>query len=354
MTVGIEDLARSVASLDQSWEQRAQQQLDRLAIPRGSLGRLMELGRQYAAVRTTLQPEVRRKRIYTFAADHGVTAEGVSAFPREVTRQMVINFMRGGAGINVLARHAGAEVAIVDIGVDHDFTDIEGLLMRKVRYGTGNIAREHAMRREEALQAMEIGADLACAAADEGIDLLGTGDMGIGNTTPSSAVIAAFSGLDAAQVTGRGTGIGEQEMAHKIAVVRTAIETHRPDPHDPVDVLSKVGGLEIAGIAGLVVGAASRKIPVVIDGFISGAGALIACELNSRISRYLVAAHRSVERGHTVMLERMNLVPLLDLDMRLGEGTGAALGMGLVEAGVKILTEVLTFDNAGVTEGRSE
>ena len=344
-------LAESIQPLDETYLKRAQDRLDSLAVPRGSLGRLMDLGKQYSAVRRNPLPVLKRKKIVTFAADHGVVEEGVSAFSQEVTPQMVFNFMRGGAGINVLARHVGADVTVVDIGVAYDFPEIEGLVSRKVARGTKNMTKEPAMTRAEALQALETGAGLAAEAARDGVDIIGTGDMGIGNTTPSSAIIAVVSGLPPAEVTSRGTGISDSSLGVKVDAIERAIELHRPDRQDPIDVLAKVGGLEIAGIAGLIVGAAAENIPVVIDGFISTAGAVIACGLNSVISQYLVAAHLSVEKGHRAMLEHIGLEPLLDLNLRLGEGTGAALGISLVEAGVKVLTEMLTFDEAGVTRG---
>ncbi len=347
----IEKCVSSIQPLDEIWLTRAQEQLDKLAIPLGSLGRLMQLGKQYAAIRKTIKPAIRDKRIFTFAADHGVVAEGVSAFPQEVTRQMVFNFMRGGAGVNVLGRHAGATVTVVDIGVDYDFEDVDGLVKRKVARGTRNMAIESAMSRDEALQAIGVGIELAREAARQGTDLVGTGDMGIGNTTPSSAIIAVLSGCSAAEVTGRGTGIGDDALQKKVETIERALALHNPDPADPIGVLAAVGGLEIAGIAGLIIGASSEGIPVVIDGFISGAGAVVACALNPVIRQYLFAAHLSMEKGHRSMLDYMGLEPLLDLDLRLGEGTGAALGIGLVEAGAKILTEMLTFEEAGVTEG---
>ena len=350
--VNLEETLKMIRPLDAASLQKAQERLDNLAIPRGSLGRLMELGKQVAGITGRTRPVISRKRIVTFAADHGVVAEGVSAFPKEVTRQMVFNFMRGGAGINVLARHAGAEVMVVDIGVDYDFPARDGLTIKKVARGTGNMAREPAMTRHEAIQAMEVGIELARQAERDTVDIIGTGDMGIGNTTPSSAIIAALSGVPVADVTSRGTGISDHALKAKIAAIEKALALHKPDPRDPLDVLSKVGGLEIAGIAGLVIGAAAGRIPIVIDGFISTAGALIAYEMNPVIGGYFFASHLSVEKGHQAMLDRMKLRPLLDLDLRLGEGTGAALGMFLVEAGVKILTEMLTFDEAGVTSGQ--
>ena len=340
-----------IKPLDQEYLQKAQERIDQLTMPRGSLGRLLELGRQFAGITHQLKPRISKKRIFTFAADHGVVAEGVSAFPKEVTAQMVFNFIHGGAGINVLARHVGAEVTIVDIGVDYEFPQLEGLLAKKVARGTRNMAHEPAMTMEEAVMAMEVGIELAQQAAQDGVDIIGTGDMGIGNTTASSAIIAAFSGLPVEDLTSRGTGINDTMLKAKVATIEKALALHKPDPQDPLDVLSKVGGLEIAGIAGLVIGAAASRIPVVIDGFISTAGALIAYEMQPVISQYLVAAHESVEKGHKVMLERMRLKPLLNLDLRLGEGTGAALGISLVEAGVKILSEMHTFAEAGVADG---
>jgi len=347
----LQEILQKIKPLDEMCLKKAQERLDRLAIPRGSLGRLMDLGKQYAAARRNLMPKISKRKIFTFAADHGVVEEGVSAFPSEVTRQMVFNFVRGGAGINVLARHVDAEVTVVDIGVDYDFSDMDGLKIRKIARGTKNMVKEPAMTRDEALNAMEVGIEMAKEAAQYGVDIIGTGDMGIGNTTPSSAIIAVFSGLPASEVTSRGTGISDESMKIKIETIEKALLLHRPAKDDPLDVLSKVGGLEIAGIAGLIIGAAAERIPVVIDGFISTAGAVVAYEMKHAICDYLFASHLSVEKGHRVMLELMELKPLLDLNMRLGEGTGAALGISLVEAGVKILTEVLTFDEAGVTEG---
>ncbi len=350
----IEACVSRIGPPDPAAIQKAQSRLDNLAIPRGSLGRLMELGRAVAGIRQDPMPAITKKAICTFAADHGITEEGVSAFPREVTRQMVFNFMRGGAGINVLAAHAGAEIMVVDIGVDYDFPDMPGLIKKKIARGTKNFAREPAMTRQETLDAIRVGIELAVDCARSGVDIVGTGDMGIGNTTPSSALIAAFAGLSAAEVTSRGTGIHDGVLEKKIAVIDSALQKHMPRPEDPIDVLSKVGGLEIAGICGFVLGAASENIPVVIDGFISTAGALVAWEMCPAVGDYMIAAHLSVEKGHTVMLDRMGLKPLLDLDMRLGEGTGAALGMFMAEAGVKVLTRMLTFDEAGVAEGECD
>ncbi len=326
------------------------QKLDRLTKPQGSLGRLEELAVQYCAITGERKPAVPRGVVFTLAADHGVVEEGVSAYPRDVTAQMVLNFLRGGAGVNVLARHAGVEVQVVDIGVAHRFEVLPGLLDRKVRMGTGNLAREVAMSRESAEQAVLVGVELATDAIREGTGLIGTGEMGIGNTTASAAITAAMTRSNVNDVTGRGTGIDEQARRKKVDVIERALQLHRPNVDDPVDVLSKVGGLEIAGIAGLILGAAAGRVPVVLDGFIAGAAALIACGLQPRCRRYLIASHRSVEPGHQIVLAHLGLTPLLDLDLRLGEGTGACLGMGLVQAAVKILTEMATFGEAGVSD----
>jgi nicotinate-nucleotide--dimethylbenzimidazole phosphoribosyltransferase len=326
-----------------------QARLDRQTKPRGSLGRLEELASRFVAI--TGREEIRRKTVFTFAGDHGVTEEGVSAFPREVTPQMVLNFLDKGAAINALARHAGADVVVVDMGVDFDFSPHPGLLLKKVGRGTANFARGPAMSRAEAVRCLETGIAIAFDCVQRGIDLVGTGDMGIGNTTPSAAIAAVFTGRPVEGVTFRGTGIDDEGLARKIRVIQEGLRINSPDPSDPVDVLAKVGGYEIGGIAGLVLGCAAAGIPVVIDGFISTAGALVASELHPCVREYIFAAHRSVEIGHTGMLERIGQPPLLDLGMRLGEGTGAALAMTLVEGALRSLREVRTFEEAGVSEG---
>ena len=328
----------------------AQGRLDRLTKPLGSLGRLEELAVHYARITGEVKPNIPRGVVFTFAADHGVAREGVSAYPSEVTPQMVLNFLRGGAGVNVLARHTGVEVRVIDIGVAYDFGPVPGLLQKKIMHGTNNLLREPAMTRAQAVQALEVGIELATDAGREGIGLFGTGEMGIGNTTPSAAITALMTGQPVADVTGRGTGIDEAGHARKVGVIQQALDRHRPDRADALDVLAKVGGLEIAGLAGLMLGAAAARVPVVLDGFIAGAAALVAVGLQPLCRDYFIASHRSVERGHQAILEWLALKPLLDLDLRLGEGTGACLGMGLVHASIKILTEMATFDEAGVTE----
>lgn len=326
-----------------------QGRIDRQAKPQGSLGRLEEFACRFAAI--TGHHASAKKAVFTFAGDHGVTAEGISAFPREVTPQMVFNFIEGGAAINALARHVGADVIVVDMGVDYEFKPMPGLLDKKIGRGTANLAKGPAMSRQEAIRCLETGIELAIWCRDAGIDLVGTGDMGIGNTTPSAAIAAVFTKLPVHLVTHRGTGIDEAALARKIRVIEAGLRINSPDPADPIDVLAKVGGYEIGGIAGLIIGCAALSIPVVIDGFISTAGALIASELHPHVRDYLFAAHRSAEIGHIHMLERIRLRPILDLDMRLGEGTGAVLAMGLIEAALRALREVKTFDEAGVAKG---
>jgi nicotinate-nucleotide--dimethylbenzimidazole phosphoribosyltransferase len=332
---------------------QAQARLDRLTKPIGSLGRLEELAAHYVMITGEMNPKIPRGAVYTFAADHGVTVEGVSAYPSAVTPQMVLNFLRGGAGVNVLARHVGIEVRVVDIGVAFDFESAPGLIQRKVMPGTKNLMVESAMSLAQAEQALHVGIELATEAAQEGIGLIGTGEMGIGNTTASSAIAAVMTGRSVAEVTGRGTGIDDASHARKIEVIERALALHQLDAADAMEVLAKVGGVEIGGLAGLMLGAAAARIPVVLDGFIAGAAALIAVGLQPRCKDYLIASHRSVERGHQAILDHLGLKPLLDLDLRLGEGTGACLGMGLVCGAIKILTEMATFDEAGVSERRT-
>jgi len=350
----IEAVVRRIGPVDAAVADRVQRRLDKLTKPRGSLGKLEDLARRYAAIRRQELPRLERKLILTLAADHGVTEEGVSAFPKEVTAQMVYNFLRGGGGINVLARHVGARVLVVDIGVDHEFPPQEGLILRKVAHGTRNICKGPAMRPREMVEAVKVGLGLVDEGAAGGADILGTGDMGIGNTTPSSAILAVMTGMAVEQATGRGSGVDGDALARKVAVIRRAIEVNAPDPDDPWDVLGKLGGLEIAGIVGILLGAAARCIPVVVDGFISGAAALVACRAQPLVAEYLFASHRSDERAHGALLQHLGAEPLLDLNLRLGEGTGAALGIGLVEAGVRVLSEMATFGEAGVSESEAE
>jgi nicotinate-nucleotide--dimethylbenzimidazole phosphoribosyltransferase len=314
----------------------------------------MDLAVDLAGMTGSARPPVARKAIVTMAGDHGVTAEGVSKYPSEVTGQMVRNFVAGGAGINALARQAGARVIVVDMGVAADLSDLAAsgaIVSKRVAPGTRNIAAGPAMTRDEATRAVEAGIQLARDLAST-VDVFGTGDMGIGNTTPSTAIVAVLTGAPAEDVTGRGTGIDDGQLAVKVAAVKRALDVNRPDPSDGLDVLSKVGGFEIGGIAGLILGAAAAHRPVVVDGFISTAAALVAQSLAPPSVDYMIAAHRSAENGHAVMQRRLGKEPLLDLGMRLGEGTGAALAMNIVEAAARILTDVATFEEASVSKAK--
>ncbi len=350
------EVLEAIVPVDASYYAKAQARLDNLTKPKGSLGRLEEIARRIVAISRNMRPSLKRKVIFTMAADHGVCEEGISAYPQEVTPQMVYNFLRGGAGINVLAKHVGAEVIVVDMGVKEKIKNqkskIKNFIDKKVAFGTKNFAREPAMTREEAVKAVIGGIEVFQEAyTDKEINIIGVGDMGIGNTTSSSAIVAAITGDDAALVTGRGTGIDDVSYIRKIEVIKKALSMHNPNPKDPIDVLSKVGGFEIGGLAGVILAAASKKVPVVVDGFIASCGALIAFELCPGVRDYLIFAHQSVEAGQLSILRRVDQKPLLNLEMRLGEGTGAALGIGIADAAVKIFIEMATFSEAGVSEG---
>jgi nicotinate-nucleotide--dimethylbenzimidazole phosphoribosyltransferase len=344
------EVISAIRPLDAGAMRAARRRQDELTKPQGSLGRLEELATKLAGITGKPRPRLAHKAVIVMAADHGVAAEGVSAYPQAVTAQMVRNFLAGGAAINILARRAGARVVVVDMGVAADLPDHAGLVNRKLGHGTQNMASGPAMSPEGALAAIAAGVEIVGAEADRGLDLVGTGDMGIGNTTASSAIVAAITGAAVAEVTGRGTGLDEAGWRRKVAVIERALAVNRPDRADPLDVLGKLGGYEIAGLVGVILGAAGRRIPVVLDGFISGAAALIATELCPLARDYLIAAHNSVEIGHRIMLERMELAPLLNLDLRLGEGTGAAMAMHLIDDAVAILDEMATFKEAGVSE----
>ena len=346
----IKEAIRRIGELDRNLMEKAQERLDTLTKPQGSLGRLEELAKLIVGITRKEDPDFQNKVIFTLASDQGVMEEGVSAYPQEVTTQMVYNFLRGGAAINVLASHIGARVIIADMGVDGDLKPHPRLIIRKISYGSKNMVKGPAMTKEEAVNSIEAGMEIFEDEYRKGIDIIGTGDMGIGNTTPSSALTALFTGRPVEEVTGRGTGINDRTLRNKIEVIKKALELNKPDPGDPLDVLSKVGGFAIGGLCGIMIAAASKRIPVVIDGFISGAAALIAYHLEAKIKDYLIASHCSVERGHRVILEHMGLTPLLELGLRLGEGTGAALGISLTEASIKIMTEMATFRSAGVSE----
>ena len=335
---------------DQSAMDAARARQDTLTKPQGSLGRLEELSITLAGIFMDPIPKINRKAVILAAGDHGVVAEGVSAYPQEVTPAMVGNFLAGGAAINVLARHVGASIVVLDAGVAADLPDDSAMRAVKIGRGTANMAIGPAMSREDAIKCIEAG----IAAADEqiakGADLIAFGDMGIGNTTPSSAITAVVTGADPSVTTGRGTGLDDPALAHKVEVVRRSIEVNKPDAKDGLDLLAKVGGFEIGMLAGAMLGTAAAHRPAVVDGFISGAAALIAWTLAPTLSHYLIASHQSVEPGHRIGMETMGLTPLLDMGMRLGEGSGATLAMPIIEAAAKCLAEMATFADAGVAE----
>ncbi|MFA5863568.1 MAG: nicotinate-nucleotide--dimethylbenzimidazole phosphoribosyltransferase [Phycisphaerae bacterium] len=348
----LESTIKRIELQDRVWRQKATERLDKLTMPHWALGRLLDMGQDLAGITRSINPPVRRKAIVVMAADHGVAAEGVSKYPQEVTGQMVHNFVNGGAGINALARLAGARVVVVDMGVAGDLSALVQagkIVSKRMAAGTKNIVRGPAMSRDEAIRCIEAGIEIV-RDLDPSIDLFGTGDMGIANTTASSAVAAVITGCSVSEVTGHGTGIDDKQFAHKVSVINKVLEINRPNSADGLDVLAKVGGFEIGGIVGLILGAAAERKPILVDGFISSAGALIAKLLAPPAVEYMFVAHNSVEQGHRCMHKFLGKEPLLDLNLRLGEGTGAALAMNLIEAAARILTEVATFDEAGVSK----
>jgi nicotinate-nucleotide--dimethylbenzimidazole phosphoribosyltransferase len=346
----IDQTIQRIKPLNKVAMEAARQRQGILTKPGGSLGALEELSVKVAGITGSERPRIGRKTIITMAGDHGVTELGVSAYPSEVTAQMVFNFLSGGAGINVLARHVGASVIVVDMGVACDIPDDPRLLNKKVGYGTKNMVAGLAMSREEATRSVETGIEIIEEEVKGGLDIVGTGDMGIGNTTASAAITSAMTGISPFEATGRGTGVDDEIFERKVRVVENALSLHNPDPDDGLDILSKIGGFEIGGLVGVIIGAAAKGVPVVIDGYISGAAALIATVLAPSCRDYLIASHVSVEKGHRAALKHLRLKPLFDLEMRLGEGTGSALAISIVEAACKILDEMATFDEAGVSK----
>jgi len=346
----IKKVSKNISGIDHEITRQAQERLDNLTKPLGSLGRLEELAKQICGITGKTSLTLENKVIFTLAADHGVTDEGISAYPKEVTAQMVYNFIGGGAGINVLAKHVGARVVVVDMGVASDLKPNPGLRVKKINYGTKNMAKGPAMSRDEAIKAICAGIEVFEEELKRGVDIAGTGEMGIGNTTSASAITAVFTGKSVEEVSGKGAGLDDSGLRNKIEVIKKSLIINKPDATDAIDVLSKVGGFEIAGLAGIILAAAYYKTPVVIDGFISGAAALIAFKIEPKVKDYMIAAHKSQEGGHKIILEHIGLRPLLDLDLRLGEGTGGALGIGLADAAIKILTQMATFKSANVSE----
>lgn len=351
MSVLLERTVAAVVPLSAAALAAGQERHSQLTKPRGSLGRLEELGVRLCGMYAACPPPAAEPAaVVVFAADHGVHAQGVSPWPQEVTAQMVANFLSGGAAINVLAARAGAQVRVVDVGVAADVPPAAGLVSAKVRAGTADLSVEPAMTAEEAVQAVEVGISQANALVDEGVRLLVAGDMGIANTTASAALVSVFTGRTPEEVTGRGTGIDDETLSRKTQVVSRALARHRPSAAEPLDALARVGGLEHAAITGFLLGAAARRTPVVVDGVIACAAALVARSLAPEAVGYFVAGHRSAEPGASAALEHLGLDPLIDLDLRLGEGSGAALAVPLVQSAAAVLREMATFDSAGVTD----
>lgn len=345
----LEALEIDIPELDQSAMSAARKRQSILTKPPGSLGRLEELSVQLAGMRGHALPAIKRKAVVVMAGDHGVTQEGVSAYPSEVTGQMVHNFLEGGAAINVLAKQAGAEVFVVDLGVASDLGDEPGVIDCRIAPGTANICRGPAMSRAQAVGSIGAGRTLGRGLSEDGFDLIGTGEMGIGNTTIASALTAALLAVDVPLVVGRGTGVDDVGLARKIGAVETALAINQPDPSNPIEVLAKVGGFEIGGLAGLILEAAANRIPVVLDGFITAAAALIAARIAPGARSYMIASHQSVEIGHHLILEELGFSPILDLALRLGEGTGAALAIPIIESALQTLSGMATFEGAGVS-----
>jgi nicotinate-nucleotide--dimethylbenzimidazole phosphoribosyltransferase len=353
----------NIRKIDVSLAEAARKRQNMLTKPPGSLGRLEDLSIQLCSITGKLKPVINQKAVIIMAADHGVTAEGVSAYPKAVTTQMVMNFLNGGAAINVLARQIGARIVVVDVGVaavniNHEqvlreistITANTSLVQHKVAFGTQNMTLGPAMTPDQADEAIMVGYEVLDREIKQGLDLVAVGDMGIGNTTASSAIVSVITGKSPGEVTGRGTGIDDSGLKRKVAVIEQALQVNHPNQYDPLDVLSKVGGLEIAGLVGIILNAASYRLPIVLDGLVSGAAALLAVELLPEVKSYLIASHQSVEIGHKILLEYLGLKPILDLELRLGEGTGAVLAFPIIEAAVRILNEMSTFSEAHVSD----
>lgn len=346
----LNDIVKRIKLPDYAIGELAQARLDNLTKPQGSLGRLEEIAKKLCIIRGSADKLAQPKPAATvFAADHGVAAGGVSAFPQEVTQQMVHNFLAGGAGINVLCRQAGADVWVVDVGVAGDMSAAKGLIAAKVAHGSADMTKGPAMTQDQALAAIVVGASAADRLIKQGYDLLIPGEMGIGNTTPCSAITAVLCGLRPEQVMGRGTGIDDAGLSRKLAALKTALAVNKPDPANPLDVLCKVGGLEIAAMCGYILEAAAQGVPVMLDGFISTTAALVAGGLCPTAIDYCFSGHGSVEIGHRAQVEKLGLRPILMLDMRLGEGTGAAVALGVLRSAVAIYSEMATFADAGVS-----
>jgi nicotinate-nucleotide--dimethylbenzimidazole phosphoribosyltransferase len=350
----IKNVIEQIQPVDPRWMERARARQLELTKPPGSLGRLEEIANRLAAIQATLRPSVERARIVVFAADHGVCAEGVNPYPQAVTAQMVANYLRGGAAINALAGVAGVELEIVDAGVAYPIPETRGLICRAIAPGTKNFCVEPAMKRPEAAAALWLGIEMAERASADGCTLLGMGEMGIANTTAASALTAALTGCEPGSVIGRGSGADEARMARKRSAVERALALHGGSIGEPLDLLARLGGFEIGAMCGLCLGAAAHRCAVLVDGFISTAAAALALRFHSSVGDYLFASHRSAEPGHAPLLELLGQRPLLDLEMRLGEGTGAALAVPVVRAAVAAFTGMATFTSAGVSDAAVE
>ncbi len=349
----IRRFCREIKSLNEESLKLAQERQDNLTKPQGSLGYLEEISIRISGIKGRISSDIGRKVVILCAGDHGVVEEGVSAYPQEVTTQMLLNFAQGGAAVSVLAKWAGADVVVVDVGSKGDVSH-PAILTKKIRRGTANFTKGPAMTREEAEKSIEIGIEVVGQEVEKGAGIIATGDMGIGNTTASSAVIAALTDFPVRSIVGRGTGIDDEALERKVQVIEQGIKLNEPLKDDPLDVLAKVGGLEIGALAGVVIGGALYQVPVVVDGFISGAAALLATRLCPKVKDYLFASHLSEEPGHRLVLEELGLRPFLHLNMRLGEGTGAVLAMQIIEAAVEALSEMKTFEEAGVAKSKEE
>lgn len=339
-----------IPEINESKRKEAAERQYSLTKPRGSMGVLEDLSIDIAGMTGVIAPKLGNRCVFLMAADHGIAREGVSPYPSEVTAQMVMNFLNKGAAINVLTKQAHSDVRIVDVGVNFDFVDMPGLIRRKVAHGTANMLIEPAMTVSQAEAAIQVGMDILNEAADNGLEMAAIGEMGIGNTTSASSITAVLCGKAPSEVTGRGTGLDDAGLKNKIDIIERVLVNRRPDPEDPMDVLCKVGGLEIAGMAGVAIGAASRRIPLIMDGLISTAAAVLADLLVPGLRNYLIAGHLSPEIGHKYLLEKVGKKPLLQLNMRVGEGTGAALAFNLIDAANNILRDMATFESAGISD----
>ena len=347
----LESALNEIKPVSHAWLEKAKQRLDNLTKPRDSLGRLEEIAARVVAIRENESPSIEKKDVFIFAGDHGVTSEGVSAYPQEVTGLMVRNFLAGGAAINALAHSAGASVSVIDIGMMEDLENAEGLIKKNVKRGTGNVAKGPAMTHEQAEMGICVGIEVAEEACKRGASIIATGEMGIGNTTPSSAILSALLPAEVIDVTGRGTGLDDEGLRHKIKVIEKALKVNRTSLGDPISTLAAIGGLEIAGICGMCLACAARRVVVIVDGFISSAGALVAMRLNPAVKDYLFFSHKSVEKGHGAFFDKEGLHPILDLGLRLGEGTGAALAIHIIESSLKVYNEMATFEEVGIKPG---